>query len=159
MEHLISELDAKGAVALVPTRVPTELLMRATESAADLLSRMSSLNVFRVVPFDERAAVECPLMLSAGRRKTRTEGATWAKVRFDHQIVTIAKVRGASRLYSDDRNVKTLGASSGIEVAGVWDLPEPPVYPQQSLPLPAPDSPEKDGSGLNPSPRPRRVLG
>ena len=51
--------------------------------------------------------------------------ATWAKVKFDRQIVAIAKVNGASVLYSDDGDVRTFGERSGLTVISTSQLPLP----------------------------------
>jgi hypothetical protein len=42
--------------------------------------------------------------------------ATWAKVKFDRQIVAIAKVEKASMVYSDDEDVRKLAAAEGIPI-------------------------------------------
>ncbi len=159
IEHLIDELDAQRAVALVPTPVLSELLIRADASAADLLSRLAALRVFRISPFDERAAIECAMLLAARLRSTRKSmPATRATVKFDHQIVAIAKIHGAIRIYSDNRDdFEPICKPAGIEVVGLWELPEPPVDPQPSLPLDAPDPAGK--GGLSPLPRRRPVPG
>lgn len=137
IEHLIDELDAQRATALVPTPVLSELLIRADESAADLLSRLAALRVFRIVPFDERAAIECALLLAMrpkGRRKSVR--ITWATVKFDHQIVAIAKVHGAARIYSDNReDFAPICDQAGMEIVGLWELPEPPEEAQPALPF------------------------
>jgi hypothetical protein len=51
----------------------------------------------------------------------------WSKVKFDRQIVAIARVEGAERIYSNDDDIKRLGASDGIEVITLDDLELPPA--------------------------------
>ena len=51
--------------------------------------------------------------------------ATWAKVNFDRQIVAVAKVNGASVIYSDDIELIKFAKRIGIEAVSSWDLPEP----------------------------------
>lgn len=51
----------------------------------------------------------------------------WSKVKFDRQIVAIARVEGAERIYSNDDDIKRLGASDGIEVMMLDDLELPPA--------------------------------
>ena len=69
-------------------------------------------------PFETRAAIEVALMTrnakSGGDKKGGLD-APWAKVKFDRQIVAIAKVVQASAIYTDDgdivsiaRNVSTI---------------------------------------------------
>ena len=56
--------------------------------------RLSKLAVFRIEPFDTRPAIEVAAMTrnakAAGSRKGISD-ATWAKLKFDRQIVAIAR--------------------------------------------------------------------
>ncbi|MDA2934247.1 hypothetical protein MYX82_07875, partial [Acidobacteria bacterium AH-259-D05] len=47
-------------------------------------------------------------------------------VKFDRQIVAIAKVENAHTIYSDDDHLKSYGEKVGIKVVSVSDLPLPP---------------------------------
>jgi hypothetical protein len=75
----------------------------------------------------------------------------WAKVKFDRQIVAIAKVVGATVIYSDDKDVATLAKKQGIETIGVADLPLPKEDAQMTLQLEghadaqAPRAPQEEG--------------
>ena len=53
-------------------------------------------------------------------------GATWTEVKFDRQIVAVAKVKKISTIYSDDKILKKFAAAQGILVIGVGELPMPP---------------------------------
>jgi hypothetical protein len=101
------------------------------------------------MPFDTIAAVEAALMtraaLSTGDKRGGL-GAPWAKVKFDRQIVAIAKVARATMIYSDDADVRTLAAAENIPVIGLAELPLPA---QPELPLPTPPSTE-DADDANP---------
>jgi len=58
----------------------------------------------------------------------KKEGSlNWSKVKFDRQIVAIARVEGAERIYSNDDDIKRLGASDSIEVMMLDDLELPPA--------------------------------
>jgi hypothetical protein len=75
-----------------------------------------------------RAAIELAAMSRAALgRKGKRGGATaiWAKVKFDRQIVAIAKVIGATEIYSDDGHVSRLAKQANIKCIGVADLPLP----------------------------------
>jgi hypothetical protein len=56
-----------------------------------------------------------------------------AKVKFDHQIVAIAKALGADVVYSDDKGVQAQCERESLSCFGVWGLPLRPVDPQTSL--------------------------
>lgn len=56
------------------------------------------------------------------------------KVNFDRQIVAIAKVNGATMIYSDDDGLAKFAKSNGIQPVHTWQLPQP-RWKQESLPL------------------------
>ena len=61
--------------------------------------------------------------------------ASWTKVKFDRQIVAIARVAQATTIYSDDKDVEKLGRAAGIHVIKIASLPLPPSDAQGKLPL------------------------
>ncbi|NCC41839.1 MAG: PIN domain-containing protein [Gammaproteobacteria bacterium] len=101
----------------------------------DILGKSAA---FKIVDFDQRAAVEVAAAIreaiDGGDKKAGALG-TWAKVKFDRQILAIAKVEGASVIYSDDDDIARFAKNSGIQVIPIRDLPLPPEKPQTSLPL------------------------
>jgi len=56
-------------------------------------------------------------------------------VKYDRQIVAVAKVCGATTIYSDDKDVRTLAKTVKIDVIGLADLPLPPEKAQMDLEL------------------------
>ena len=47
-------------------------------------------------------------------------------MKFDRQIVAIAKVEGAERIYSNDGDIARYAKAEGLEVIRLQDLPDPP---------------------------------
>jgi len=139
VENLIKELDESGATVVVPAPALAEVLVRATsDEANEVLDRMRASAVFDIVPFDVRAASELAEIMRAelaerGRTKLRHEAETWAKLKFDRQIVAIAKVCGATEIYAHDRGLETVAARVGIRVIQLQDLPLPPEILQMDL--------------------------
>jgi hypothetical protein len=112
--------------------------VRAGRSGPDYLEQLHQSRAFKIEPFDERAAAEVALMIRSdletyGKKRGRQLQATWAKVKFDRQIVAIAKVNDASALYTDDPGVRTFAEASGINVFGLADLPLPDDISQLRL--------------------------
>jgi len=58
---------------------------------------------------------------------------TWAKVKFDRQIVAIAKIEGARVIYSDDNGLKNVASENGITVIRISEMALPPEPPQIAL--------------------------
>ena len=68
----------------------------------------------------------------------------WAKVKYDRQIIAIARVAQASAIYSDDKGIQALAKAADIQVIGLADLPLPPETAQGELPLAPPPAPVQE---------------
>jgi len=159
IEFLIQRLQREKTKLIIPTPALSEALVRAgNEGAAQIVEHLNKFAVFRIEPFDTRAAIELAAMSRealgrAGKRGGTT--AVWAKVKFDRQIVAIAKVVGASVIYTDDGDVVTFAKQAGIKAIGLTDLPLPVEDRQFRLNLeghgdadvPAPKEPEEETLG------------
>lgn len=141
IDHLVNELGRTNSKLIIPTPALSEALVYAGADASQkIVEELTKYAVFQIAPFDTRAAIELAAMARAalGRRHKRGDNLTYAKLKYDRQIVAIAKVNGATTIYSDDDDVRTIGAEAGVEVKGLADLPLPPQSPQRELTLPMP---------------------
>jgi predicted nucleic acid-binding protein len=128
VQQLIKKLDASKTKILIPTPVLSECLVHAGAALEGYLAVLQGQAVFRIAPFESKAAIELALMVRKAIGNGDKRGginAPWAKLKFDRQIVAIAKVEGVSALYSDDPDIKHLGAACDIEVRGIADCPLP----------------------------------
>ncbi|MBO1020476.1 type II toxin-antitoxin system VapC family toxin [Methylobacterium sp. SD274] len=136
LTHLLATLDKEKATIIIPAPALSEVLVGAGDAAPRYLAIINASARFKVAPFAERAAVEAAAAhreaIKAGDKK---EGSpSWAKVKYDRQIVSIALVEGASVIYSNDRDIRRLAAGSSLEVVEMDELPEPPpARSEQSL--------------------------
>jgi hypothetical protein len=131
LTFLLETLDDERTHIVLPAPVLTELLVSARSDVGATLGVLNGLARIRIEGFGQRAAIECAEML---RRTARGKGPK-SKVKFDHQIVAIAKIVDAAVVYSDDQDVRSLCEREGLVCKGVWKLPLRPVDPQASLPL------------------------
>lgn len=129
LTHLIETLDKQKDVIIVPTPALSDVLIGAGDAAPQYLEILSKTPRFRVASFGPRAAVEASERhRQAVRNNDKKEGAaSWAKVKFDRQIIAIAKVEGAERIYSNDIDIFRFGKAEGLEVIRLQDLPDPPA--------------------------------
>jgi predicted nucleic acid-binding protein len=129
VEHFVETLDQSKTKVIIPTPALSELLVIAGPDGPKYLDEITSRSCFKISDFDQRAAIEAAIQIrdakKAGDKRQGAE-ATWAKAKFDRQIVAIAKVEGVQTIYSDDEDVQKYGRSLGIEVKGVESLPLPP---------------------------------
>jgi predicted nucleic acid-binding protein len=133
VDHLIANLQRDRAKIIVPTPSLTEVLVRAEEAGPEFLRIIGSSRHFRIVAFDERAAIE--FAARQAERKAagvKSSARTRAKAKFDDQIVSIAAVESATVIYSDDPDIKKL-AGLRFDVIGIAALPLPPEKTEPPL--------------------------
>lgn len=140
IEFLIATLEKEKSKLIVPTPALSEVLVRAPPSDAPrLVEEINKAAVFRIAPFDALAAIEVAAItrtaISRGDKKSGSRD-TWAKVKYDRQIVAIARVLQAPVIYSDDQGIRAIAKEAGITVVGIADLPLPPKIAQRELEFP-----------------------
>lgn len=138
IDQLVIDLEKSHTKVIIPTPALSEILVYADNAGPKYLEQLHQSRAFKIEPFDERAAAEVAMMIRSdlkklGQKRGRQVQDTWAKVKFDRQIVAIAKVNGASIVYSDDRGVRAFAEESGISVFGIADLPLPGSMSQMGL--------------------------
>ena len=140
VNHLVQTLEKKREKIIIPTPALSEVLVHADQAAEEYLAVFHESARFRVVPFDERAAIE----LAAITREAMGGGdlragadVTRATLKFDRQIIAIARVEAETTIYSDDAGMASLGAALGLTVVQTYALPSPPAE-QGSLPFETP---------------------
>jgi len=140
IEHLVDQLTKARTPVVVPAPALAEVLIRAGRARAAYLDGLQSTRAIKIEPFGTRAAVECAALLDGaiktGKRRRRPE-ETWAKLKYDRQILAIAKVLGAATLYTTDDDLSALAERNGIHAVRVHELELPPVDAQIPLLPPA----------------------
>jgi predicted nucleic acid-binding protein len=130
IEKLLEDLDGESERMVLPTPVLSEFLILVGRDGPEYLEKLSGMKNILVKPFDQVAAIELAAVevedrLRQGKRAG--SGSPWAKLRFDRQIVAIAKTNGASRIYSDDEDVVKFATRREMKVIRTWELPLPPA--------------------------------
>src|ERR1700722_2617525 len=123
--HLAATLDVSNQVIGVPAPAMAEVLVRAGKGRAQLVSVLSDRWRFQIIPFDSRAAIEASELIAAVK-SSKEKWDTWAKVKFDIQIVAIAKAEVATLIYADDKDIENYAKRVKIPVVRICDLPLPP---------------------------------
>src|SRR5260370_567723 len=138
LSHLVQRLEARRTRIIIPTPTLSEVLVHAGTAGPEIVETLTRSTVFKVEPFDTRAAVEVALMTRAAiDRSDKKAGltATWAKVKYDRQIVAIAKVFSVTMIYTDDADVRVLAAAENIPTCSTGELPLPPPKTQIEMHL------------------------
>jgi hypothetical protein len=144
---LVETLGKVRTRIIIPTPALSELLVYAGAGTAELVTRLTRSATFGVRPFDTRAAIELAVMtrsaIDRGDKKGGVE-APWNKIKFDRQIVAIARVAGATAIYSDDHQLRAFAEQQGLTVIGLADLLVPDSVREPELPLLLPPEPNVD---------------
>jgi rRNA-processing protein FCF1 len=127
LDYLLETLTKSKIKIIIPTPVLAEFMARANKAKEPYFQKINTSNQFRISPFGTKAAMECALMIEAAKSSTDKKGGslTWAKAKFDWQIVSVAKADNATAIYSDDGDISRLGAKFDIDVIKTSDLPIP----------------------------------
>ena len=131
VQFLVETLRDRKETVIIPTPVLSEFLVFAAKDAPSYLLKIRESSALRIEPFDERASIELADMeITArghGEKRGSASSSQWQKVKFDRQIVAIARVHSVSVIYSDDPHIAAHGKDCGVPVVGSADLPLPPA--------------------------------
>lgn len=137
VSFLLDSLREQKEAIILPAPAFAEFLILAGEDAPKYISKIRENSVFRIEPFDDRAAIEIAQIeieaRNKGKKRGSAQGEEWQKVKFDRQIVAIARVHNAKSVYSDDPDIVNHGKDCDIEVISLSSLPMPPSH-QPRLP-------------------------
>lgn len=139
VQALFLALEEQKTKIVIPTPALSEVMVRSgVEAGQSYIAIMAKKRVFRIAPFDEKSAIELPIMYGLHRRgealKQANEG-TYAKIKYDRQIVAIAFTEGCSTIYTDDENQAKFAMKQGMAVIGLADCPIPTDAAQIPLKL------------------------
>ncbi len=147
IEALVRELQKAKTKIGVPTPALSEALVRIGANRQQFVDKFNDMSIFECLAFDQLSAIELAIMtkeaIDAGDKRGGSQDI-WSKVKFDRQIVAIAKVNGATTIYTDDGGLKNTATAQGFIVIGLADIPIPPEKAQAELSLTfAPNDPEE----------------
>jgi len=135
---LIDRLSKDVEKIVIPTPALSEVLVYADQAMQHYLEILDKGSCFRIAAFGQKAAIEAAVatrdaIRRGGRRVDADPDSTVAKIKFDRQIVAIAKAEGARAVYSDDDDVVRYARQAGLEASRTADLPLPSEDPQGDL--------------------------
>jgi len=141
IEYLIDTLSKSKEKILIPTPVLSEVMVHAGAATTKYLNYFNNNSAFQIANFDQKAALEAAFSIkdSLDRGGIRIDATdpkvSRGKVKFDRQIVAIAKAEGATAVYSDDTDVFNYAKNVGLQAFKTADLDLPPEDPQHLLDL------------------------
>jgi len=131
LKHLIETLENNQETIVIPTPVYAELMvMVGRNNLHEVMGALEKNKNFQFATFDKKSAIECAHIEINSKQKKSAAVDTKAKVKFDRQIIAIAKSNKVSMIYTDDKGLCTTALNNGISVVKSHELPLPPEPPQ-----------------------------
>jgi predicted nucleic acid-binding protein len=134
VDAVIASLEQEGEVVLIAAPALAEALTTVAPKAIEITERLESVTSFRIRPFGKKEAIEIALRThSALKAGDKREGVDepWQKVKYDRQIIAIAKTEGATAIYSTDKGVHEHARLWGVTPLHLGDIPVPAVTGEQ----------------------------
>lgn len=128
LNHLIETAAKNKQRILIPTPALAEFLVRTDDATTEWLNELEKKSAVEVCAFDRRAAFECAFIERGAHQKgdkKHGSDSAYQKVKFDRQIVAIAKSRNAGLIVSDDDSLRRVSLSVGLQVSKIEELPVP----------------------------------
>lgn len=137
VNFLIESLQKKNERIVIPTPVLTEVLFLSGPAGESYLPILERVNVFKISSFDTRAAVTLAILsrneLKKHGKKRGPSTESWAKVKYDRQIVSIGMTLGVGDIYTDDTELGNLAQANGLKPIGLASLILPPRAAQTKM--------------------------
>lgn len=148
LQLLWERLSKAGDTIIVPTPALAEAMVKNPARVTRLIERMTRASRIKIEPFGSAAAMEAASLfqLEFPRRKERRDIITRSKLKFDLQIVAIARVAGCSRIYSTDRGLRLCAERALLPASGFAELDRPDAA-QLALFSPGTSAPVGDADG------------
>jgi len=127
VDALVRSLEDEAESIVIPAPALSEALVVVAPDCQKHVDQLESQSCFKIRAFATRAAIEVALRVKSNLETgDKKEGfRDWDKVKYDHQIVAIAKVEGVTTIYSMDKHIHQHGKLWGIPVLNVSDIPIP----------------------------------
>ncbi|NWG53334.1 MAG: hypothetical protein HXY28_06400 [Hydrogenophilaceae bacterium] len=139
LAYWVETTEKAGDKIVIPAPALSEALVRAGAAGPQIVAEINKQSVFQIWPFDVIEAMELAILTRAdidkGKKRGDDPGAIMAKIKYDRQIVAIAKVSQSTTIYTDDKGIRGFATRAGLAVVRLAELPERPLPPEQELPF------------------------
>ncbi len=135
VDSLIDRHSSAGDTILLPTPALSETYS-CVDDPYKLAQAISEYHCFRPAAFNNTAALELAKVIqSALQSGSKRSGSDepYQKIKFDRQIVAIAKVHNAEILYTDDGTQTSFAENMGMTVVHSWELEMSDKHAQASM--------------------------
>jgi hypothetical protein len=144
IDYLVQSISQGRGKIIIPSPALAEFMLLAWDKYSEYLTIIRRKAVFEVAGFDDPEAVELVehwRKHGDGKKPKAGAAETWAKVKYDRQIIAIALTRRVECVYSTDKDLHRYANQIGMKSCGLADLPLPPPRQLHLVEQPLPDSP------------------
>ncbi|MBM7342721.1 VapC toxin family PIN domain ribonuclease [Erwinia sp. INIA-01] len=128
IQALLDMIESSGGSIIIPTPVLAEYLVGIDKSEHQNYIRLiQRKSCFEIASFDEIAAIECAQMPSIKELKAMMKSDTANKVKFDRQIISIAKSLNVDEIWTHDIGVFKRCKEMGMIVKSLADIEPTPI--------------------------------
>ncbi|MEW6485121.1 MAG: VapC toxin family PIN domain ribonuclease [Pseudomonadota bacterium] len=128
IEALINLVENSNGSIIIPTPVLAEYLVGIDKKDHQShISIIQKKSCFEIASFDEIAAFECAQMPSIKELKAMMRSDTANKVKFDRQIISIAKSLNVDEIWTHDIGVFKRCKEMGVIVKSLADIAPAPI--------------------------------
>lgn len=115
IEYLIEDFSRREEKIIIPTPVLTEVLALGGDVLVERLQWINARRAFLIADFDKKAAIEAanPTYRAIQNREDDNDRV---RIKFDEQIIAIAKTMNARAIYSDDGPLANRADEQGVKV-------------------------------------------
>lgn len=131
LNFLIETLDSRRDVILIPTPSWAELLLHPGDAADKWFAETQKNSSIRFANFDMRAAYEAAQIERTAIGKDARHNRSKQCIKFDRQILAIAKVSGVDTIYSLDNGFCADAKRNNMNITKLHEMPLPPTPPEQ----------------------------
>lgn len=126
ISNLFDELTKKQTVVGIAAPSWAEFLVKTNEATKDLISIVNKNSSIKILPFDMAAAAESAFILrtiiSSSGDKRGGNDSSWQQIKFDRQILAIARVNQAEMIYTNDNELIKEANKLNIKTCKTEDL-------------------------------------
>ncbi|CAB4141023.1 PIN domain containing protein [uncultured Caudovirales phage] len=135
IDGLIEQLTKDRKVVAIPAPAFSEILMGAGNDIEKYAEALSGYRAIKILPFDQKAAIELALMHGndLSRAKKRDATITHAKLKYDWQIIAIAKSENIKIIYTHDKELAKQAKNHEIETILLSEVVIPASKKQHNL--------------------------
>lgn len=131
VQELINRLSKSKTKIIVPWPAIAEFMIFAYPDHQNHLEELRNSAHFELSEFGHMAAIELTELSAKNKKPVKaTREVTWAKLKYDRQIVAIAIAKQCTAIYSTDKGLRAFAEKCGMDVYDIVDLPTPqPTQP------------------------------